>query len=158
MPSVLPVNSYLPTLPSIPEATSSVPGGAAVSLPHIFHEVLPFPPRFSCILALLSQYALLHSHSAAGSKTVRPVPIFYSAYLFPPSNLIIIINISADITPPKNPACYRKGNGQCSQYTRTRLIPFSNYLFYSQPLTLSEYILVGLDHSLFSCEADGHGK
>ena len=111
-----------------------------------------------CILAPLPQYPLLHSHSATGSKTVRPVPIFYSAYPCPPSNLIIIINISADITPPKNQDCHKKGNEQCSQYIRTPLIPFSHYLFYSQPLSLSGYIPVGLDHSLFSSEADGYGK
>ena len=132
--------------------------GAAAPLLRTFHEAFPFPLGFPYIPAPLLQYPLLYFHSVADLKTVQPVPIFYSAYLFPPSNLIIIINISADITPPKNQAYHKKGNEQCSQYIRTPLIPFSHYLFYSQPLSLSGYIPVGLDHSLFSSEADGYGK
>lgn len=60
-------------------------------------------------------YPLLHSHSAAGLKTVLLVPIFYSAYPCPPSNLIIIINISADITPSRIQIHTPKRNRQCSK-------------------------------------------
>lgn len=134
MLSVLPVNSYLPVSPSTPKVTAAVPVGAATSLPRTFHESSPFPPGFPYILVPLLQYPLLHPHSAAGLKTAQPVPIFYSAYPCPPSNLIIIINISADITPSQIKPFLKKETGSIpSLWLRTLPISYLPGSFYIHP-------------------------
>lgn len=78
--------------------------------------------------------AIRATHSAAGLKTAQPVPIFYSAYPCPPSNLIIIINISADITPSQIKPFLKKETGSIpSLWLRTLPISYLPGSFYIHP-------------------------
>ena len=73
--------------------------------------------------------------------------------------LIIIINISADITPSHIKPFLKKETGSVPSFLlRTLPNSFLSGSFYIQPHVPSEYILAGWDCLQFSFGDGGHGK